>query len=142
MIARQGDRSFDDGRRRRQRGRDASCSPGGQGSASPRGWDGCVKRHGKVKDLLRRGRGRKLARTADELTPVVRGWIGYFRLAEAKGWEDGGGNSASYPITRDARPAAVAQLRGSAYLMVQPYGRVDAVFTGWPAATAVNASLT
>ena len=40
---------------------------------------------GKVKDLLRRGRGRKLARTVDDLAPIVRGWIGYFRLAEAKG---------------------------------------------------------
>ena len=40
---------------------------------------------GKMKDLLRRGRGRKLARTVNDLTPVVRGWIGYFRLAEAKG---------------------------------------------------------
>jgi RNA-directed DNA polymerase len=40
---------------------------------------------GKVKDLLRRGRGRKLARTVYDLTPVVRGWIGYFRLAETKG---------------------------------------------------------
>jgi RNA-directed DNA polymerase len=36
---------------------------------------------GKLKDLLRRGRGGNLARTVNDLTPVVRGWIGYFRLA-------------------------------------------------------------
>lgn len=40
---------------------------------------------GKVRDMLRRGRGRSIANTVKELTPVVRGWIGYFRLAEAKG---------------------------------------------------------
>lgn len=40
---------------------------------------------GKVRDLLRRGRGRSLATTVKDLAPVVRGWIGYFRLAEAKG---------------------------------------------------------
>lgn len=40
---------------------------------------------GKLKDLLRRGRGRSIANTVKDLAPVVRGWIGYFRLAEAKG---------------------------------------------------------
>lgn len=40
---------------------------------------------GKVKETLRRGRGRSLANTVKDLTPLVRGWIGYFRLAEAKG---------------------------------------------------------
>jgi RNA-directed DNA polymerase len=40
---------------------------------------------GKLKDMLRRGRGRSIARTVADLAPVVRGWIGYFRLAEAKG---------------------------------------------------------
>jgi RNA-directed DNA polymerase len=40
---------------------------------------------GKLKDLLRQGRGRNIARTVKDLTPVVRGWIGYFRLAETKG---------------------------------------------------------
>jgi RNA-directed DNA polymerase len=40
---------------------------------------------GKLKDMLRRGRGRNLKRTVDDLAPVLRGWIGYFRLAAAKG---------------------------------------------------------
>ena len=40
---------------------------------------------GKLKDMLRRGRGRSLAHTVADLTPVVRGWIGYYRLAESKG---------------------------------------------------------
>ena len=37
----------------------------------------------KVKGLLRPG--RSVANTIADLKPVVRGWIGYFRLAEAKG---------------------------------------------------------
>jgi RNA-directed DNA polymerase len=44
-----------------------------------------VRFKGKLKAALRQGRGRNLARTVKDLTPVVRGWIGYFRLAEAKG---------------------------------------------------------
>ena len=33
---------------------------------------------GKLKDMLRRGRGRSVANTVKDLAPVVRGWIGYF----------------------------------------------------------------
>lgn len=44
-----------------------------------------VRFTGKLKDMLRRGRGRSISRTVADLVPVVRGWIGYFRLAEAKG---------------------------------------------------------
>ena len=40
---------------------------------------------GKLKDMLRRGRGRSVANTVKDLVPVVRGWIGYFRLAETQG---------------------------------------------------------
>jgi len=40
---------------------------------------------GKLKTALRRGRGRNIARTVKDLAPVLRGWIGYFRLADAKG---------------------------------------------------------
>jgi len=40
---------------------------------------------GKLKDIFRQGRGRAVARTVKDLAPVLRGWIGYFRLAEAKG---------------------------------------------------------
>jgi RNA-directed DNA polymerase len=40
---------------------------------------------GKLKAALRQGRGRNLADTVKDLAPVLRGWIGYFRLADAKG---------------------------------------------------------
>ena len=38
---------------------------------------------GKMKGMLRPG--RSVANIVKDLAPVVRGWIGYFRLAEAKG---------------------------------------------------------
>jgi RNA-directed DNA polymerase len=45
-----------------------------------------VKRlKGKLRDLFRTGRGSNLARFIAELTPILRGWIHYFRLAEVKG---------------------------------------------------------
>jgi len=46
-----------------------------------------VKRlKGKLRDLFRQGRGRNLGRfLREDLTPVLRGWINYFRLAEVKG---------------------------------------------------------
>lgn len=40
---------------------------------------------GNLRALLRRGRGRSLARVVEEATPMLRGWIAYFRLAETKG---------------------------------------------------------
>lgn len=41
---------------------------------------------GKVKALLRRGRGRNLARFITEnLNPLLRGWGNYFRMSEVKG---------------------------------------------------------
>ena len=40
----------------------------------------------KLTDLFRQGRGRNLGRfIRDDLGPVLRGWINYFRLAEVKG---------------------------------------------------------
>jgi RNA-directed DNA polymerase len=33
---------------------------------------------------LRAGRGRALSRTVADLTPLLRGWVGYFRMAEVK----------------------------------------------------------
>ncbi len=39
----------------------------------------------KLKGLFRAGRGRNLAKFITELTPVLRGWVNYFRLAEIKG---------------------------------------------------------
>jgi RNA-directed DNA polymerase len=38
----------------------------------------------KVRDLMRAGRGRSLARTIEDLKPLLRGWITYFRLTETK----------------------------------------------------------
>jgi RNA-directed DNA polymerase len=44
-----------------------------------------VKRFkGKVKEILRRGRGRSLRCTIDTLTPILRGWSNYFKLAQVK----------------------------------------------------------
>ena len=44
-----------------------------------------VRFKGKLKTTLRQGRGRNIGRTVKDLAPVLRGWIGYFRLADAKG---------------------------------------------------------
>jgi RNA-directed DNA polymerase len=41
--------------------------------------------HEKVREHLRAGRGRSLAATIGELTPLLRGWMSYFRLTEGKG---------------------------------------------------------
>ena len=40
----------------------------------------------KLREILRRGRGRNLGKLIkEELTPLLRGWMNYFRLAEVKG---------------------------------------------------------
>ena len=39
---------------------------------------------GRVRELLRQGRGRSLAHTIETLNPVLRGWVGYFQLSESK----------------------------------------------------------
>lgn len=39
----------------------------------------------KLKELFQRGRGWSLARTVEELNPILRGWSNYYRLAEVKG---------------------------------------------------------
>jgi RNA-directed DNA polymerase len=39
----------------------------------------------KVRERLRGGQGRNLKRQIEELTPLLRGWINYFRFAEVKG---------------------------------------------------------
>jgi RNA-directed DNA polymerase len=38
----------------------------------------------RIKDLLRQGRGRSLARTIETLNPLLRGWINYFRLSQTR----------------------------------------------------------
>jgi len=41
---------------------------------------------GKLREIFRRGRGSNLRRLIEEqLTPLLRGWLNYFRLAEVKG---------------------------------------------------------
>ncbi|MGE3226431.1 MAG: reverse transcriptase domain-containing protein, partial [Parvibaculaceae bacterium] len=39
----------------------------------------------KLREQFRVGRGQSVARTIEALTPILRGWIGYFRLAQVKG---------------------------------------------------------
>ena len=39
---------------------------------------------GKLKQVFRRGRGRSLRRVIAELTPILRGWVAYFKLAEVR----------------------------------------------------------
>lgn len=44
-----------------------------------------VKRFkGKVRTLMRMGRGRSLGRTIKELLPLIRGWVAYFKMTEVK----------------------------------------------------------
>jgi hypothetical protein len=38
-----------------------------------------------LKEAFRRGRGRNLGKFIESLSPTLRGWINYFRLAEVKG---------------------------------------------------------
>ena len=40
---------------------------------------------GKLRERFRKGRGRNLKQFVEELTPMLRGWTNYFRLAEVKG---------------------------------------------------------
>ncbi|WP_341348909.1 reverse transcriptase domain-containing protein [Syntrophorhabdus aromaticivorans] len=39
---------------------------------------------GQIKEILRKGRGRAISRVINDLTPVLRGWMEYFRLASVK----------------------------------------------------------
>jgi len=38
----------------------------------------------KLREIFRRGRGRSLNRVIEELSPILRGWMHYFRLSEVK----------------------------------------------------------
>ena len=43
----------------------------------------------RIREVLRRGRGRSLAHTIATLNPVLRGWAGYFRLSMSQSaWKD------------------------------------------------------
>ena len=39
---------------------------------------------GKIKEKLRRGRGQSLSKVVAELSPLLRGWVNYFRLARVR----------------------------------------------------------
>jgi hypothetical protein len=39
----------------------------------------------KLRETFRSGRGQSLKRVVEDLTPVLRGWVNYFQLAEVKG---------------------------------------------------------
>jgi group II intron reverse transcriptase/maturase len=39
----------------------------------------------KLREATRSGRGRSLARTIGNLVPLIRGWVGYYRLSEVRG---------------------------------------------------------
>jgi RNA-directed DNA polymerase len=39
----------------------------------------------RLRQITRSGRGRSLARTVGTLTPIIRGWVAYYRLAEVRG---------------------------------------------------------
>ena len=34
----------------------------------------------KLRPIWRRGRGRKIASTIEELNPIIRGWVAYYRM--------------------------------------------------------------
>ena len=40
---------------------------------------------GKLKDIFRRGRGCAIVSTIRQLTPIIRGWVNYFKYSEVKG---------------------------------------------------------
>lgn len=39
----------------------------------------------KLREVFRRGRGRSVRQTIEELTPILRGWMNYFKFAQVKG---------------------------------------------------------
>ncbi|WP_204602200.1 group II intron reverse transcriptase/maturase [Paremcibacter congregatus] len=44
-----------------------------------------IKRlQGKLREIFRRGKGRSIIKIIEEITPILRGWITYFRYAETK----------------------------------------------------------
>jgi len=44
-----------------------------------------VRLRDKLRATFRQGRGQSIGRTVETLTPILRGWISYFRLAQVKG---------------------------------------------------------
>ena len=68
----------------------------------------------KLKLVLRRGRGRRLDRVIEELTPVIRGWVAYFRDVGCASKLEGAGRvapsapalSALAPVEAPSDPAS------------------------------------
>jgi len=46
--------------------------------------DSLQRIRGKIRELMRKGRGCSLTKTIGELVPLLRGWINYFRLSSVK----------------------------------------------------------
>jgi RNA-directed DNA polymerase len=46
--------------------------------------EGVQRLTGRIRELLRSGRGRSLAHTIETLNPLLRGWINYFQLTQSK----------------------------------------------------------
>jgi len=44
-----------------------------------------VRFKGTLREVFRRGRGRSLSQVIEEITPMLRGWMTYYRLAQVKG---------------------------------------------------------
>jgi hypothetical protein len=44
-----------------------------------------AKLKAKLKTIFRRGRGKSIQTTVEEVTPKLRGWLNYFRYSEVKG---------------------------------------------------------
>ncbi|WP_024892288.1 group II intron reverse transcriptase/maturase [Luteimonas huabeiensis] len=63
-------------------------------AAGPKAWLRFARQseqrlRGRIRELMRQGRGRSLAHTVEVLNPVLRGWAGYFRHSRSqKAWED------------------------------------------------------
>ena len=81
----------------------------------------------RARELLREGRGQSLAQTIENLNPLLRGWIAYFRATESKGpLEEFDGwmrrrlrcllwRQWKHPITRNRRLQALGLSSGRAW---------------------------
>ncbi len=57
----------------------------GRGAANVTGRKALTKLKGHLKAIFRRGKGKRLPTTIEEMTAKLRGWLNYFRHAEVKG---------------------------------------------------------
>ena len=47
-------------------------------------WTSITRLKARLREIFRQGRGRNIQSLIDELNPILRGWLNYFRLAEVK----------------------------------------------------------